>query len=75
MLPKSIRRSTNFGSTLFGRFSHDLLIGQFAGAGDTQSSGFIAAYDLATGKLDGLLQDSNGRPLVINGIWSSVLAM
>ena len=54
----------------FGRFSHDLLIGQFAGAGDTQSSGFIAAYDLATGKLDGLLEDANGKPMAINGIWS-----
>jgi len=54
----------------FGRFSHDLLIGQFAGAGDTQSSGFIAAYDLATGKLDGLLQDASGKPLAVNGIWS-----
>jgi len=54
----------------FGRFSHDLLIGQFAGAGDTQSSGFVAAYDLASGKLDGLLQDASGKPLVINGIWS-----
>jgi uncharacterized protein (TIGR03118 family) len=54
----------------FGRFSHDLLIGQFAGGGDTQSSGFIAAYDLATGKLDGLLQDASGKPLAINGIWS-----
>jgi len=32
----------------FGRFSHDLLIGQFAGGGDSESSGFIAAYDLAT---------------------------
>src|SRR5262249_29055022 len=42
----------------FGRFSHDLLIGQFAGGGDTQSSGFIAAYDLATGKFDGMLQDA-----------------
>ena len=54
----------------FGRFSHDLLIGQFAGAGDTQSSGFIAAYDLATGKFDGLLQDASGKPLAINGIWA-----
>ena len=34
----------------FGRFSHDLLIEQFAGGGTTESSGFIAAYDLATGK-------------------------
>jgi len=54
----------------FGRFSHDLLIGQFAGGGDTQSSGFIAAYDLATGNFDGLLEDASGKPLAINGIWS-----
>ena len=54
----------------FGRFSHDLLIGQFAGGGDTQSSGFIAAYDLATGKFDGLLEDTSGKTLAINGIWS-----
>jgi uncharacterized protein (TIGR03118 family) len=54
----------------FGAFSHDLLIGQFAGGGDTQSSGFIAAYDLATGKFDGLLEDTSGKPLAINGIWS-----
>ena len=54
----------------FGRFSHDLLIGQFAGGGDTQSSGFIAAYDLATGKFDGLLLDASGKPLAINGLWA-----
>ena len=54
----------------FGRFSHDLLIAQFAGGGETESSGFIAAYDLATGKFDGLLQDASGKPLAINGIWA-----
>jgi uncharacterized protein (TIGR03118 family) len=54
----------------FGRFSHDLLIGQFAGGGETQSSGFIAAYDLSTGKFDGLLQEASGKPLAINGIWA-----
>jgi uncharacterized protein (TIGR03118 family) len=54
----------------FGRFSHDLLIGQFAGGGDTESSGFIAAYDLATGKFEGLLQDASGKPLAINGVWA-----
>jgi len=54
----------------FGRFSHDLLIGQFAGGGDSESSGFIAAYDLATGKFDGLLQDASGKSLTINGIWA-----
>ena len=54
----------------FGRFSHDLLIGQFAGAGNTQSSGYIAAYDVATGKFEGVLQDASGKPLTINGIWA-----
>ena len=54
----------------FGHFSHDLLIGQFAGGGDTESSGFIAAYDLATGKFEGLLKDASGKPLAINGIWA-----
>jgi len=54
----------------FGRFSDNLLIGQFAGGGDTQSSGYIAAYDLTTGKFTGLLQDVSGEPLVIKGIWA-----
>lgn len=54
----------------FGRFSDNLLIGQFAGGGDTQSSGYIAAYDLTTGKFNGLLQDVSGKPLVIKGIWA-----
>jgi uncharacterized protein (TIGR03118 family) len=54
----------------FGRFSDNLLIGQFAGGGDTQSSGYIAAYDLTTGKFTGLLQDVSGKPLVVKGIWA-----
>jgi uncharacterized protein (TIGR03118 family) len=53
----------------FGVFSHDLLIGQFAGGGDTQSSGFVAAYDLATGRFKGLLEDTSGNPLSIKGVW------
>jgi uncharacterized protein (TIGR03118 family) len=53
----------------FGRFSHDLLIGQFAGGGTTESSGYIAAYDLATGEFHGLLEDATGKPISINGIW------
>jgi uncharacterized protein (TIGR03118 family) len=52
----------------FGRFSHNLLIGQFAGGGDTQSSGYIAAYDLTTGKFNGLLPDADGKPLAIKGV-------
>jgi uncharacterized protein (TIGR03118 family) len=54
----------------FGRFSHSLIVGQFAGGGTTESSGYIAAYDLATGKFLGLLQDASSKPLTINGIWA-----
>lgn len=54
----------------FGRFSHDLLVAQFAGGGDTEGAGTIAAYDLATGKFDGLLQDASGKTLTIPGIWA-----
>ena len=53
----------------FGAFSHDLLVGQFAGGGNTQSSGYIVAYDMVTGRMKGLLEDANGKPLAINGIW------
>src|SRR5246500_3450463 len=54
----------------FGVFSHDLLIGQFAGAGTSDGSGTIAAYDFATGKFLGLIQDAAGKPLAINGLWA-----
>ena len=54
----------------FGVLSHDLLIGQFAGAGSTDGSGTIAAYDLATGKFLGLVQDATGKTLSINGLWA-----
>ena len=52
----------------FGAFSHDLLIGQFSGGGNSEGSGTIAAYDLATGKFIGLVQDATGKPLAINGL-------
>jgi uncharacterized protein (TIGR03118 family) len=54
----------------FGIFSHDLLVGQFAGGGTSEGSGTIAAYDLATGKFIGLVQDASGQPLSINGLWA-----
>ncbi len=54
----------------FGRFSHHLLVSNFAAGGTTQSAGFISAYDLATGRFDGVLEDASGKPLSINGIWS-----
>ena len=54
----------------FGAYSHDLLIGQFAGGGGTEASGTISAYDLATGKFLGLVEDATGKPLAINGLWA-----
>jgi len=54
----------------FGRFSHRLLVSNFSAGGTTQSAGFISAYDLDTGKFEGLLEDEKGNPLSINGIWS-----
>lgn len=54
----------------FGLYSHDLLIGQFAGGGTTESSGYVAAYDMATGRYEGLLEDTTGKPLAVNGIWA-----
>jgi uncharacterized protein (TIGR03118 family) len=53
----------------FGKFSHRLLIANFAAGGTTQSAGFISAYDLATGKFEGVLQDAAGAPLAIQGVW------
>jgi uncharacterized protein (TIGR03118 family) len=58
----------------FGRFSHHLLVSNFAAGGTTQSAGFISAYDLDTGKFEGLLEDASGKPLSINGIWSMSFA-
>src|SRR5215470_10903103 len=54
----------------FGGFSHKLLVSNFAAGGTTQSAGFISAYDLDTGRFAGLLEDENGKPISINGIWS-----
>lgn len=54
----------------FGMFSHDLLVAQFAGGGPTESSGYIAAYDMTTGRFLGLLEDASGNPLAINGVWA-----
>ncbi len=54
----------------FGAYSHDLLIGEFGGAGNSESAGTIAAYDLTTGKFKGLLQNATGATIVIQGLWA-----
>jgi uncharacterized protein (TIGR03118 family) len=47
----------------FGTFSHRLLIGNF---GD----GLIHAFNAVSGKLEGTVQDANGAPLWIDGLWA-----
>ena len=54
----------------FGRFSHGPFVAQFAGGGETESGDFIAAHGMAMGQFDGLLQDANGKLLMIYGIWA-----
>lgn len=47
----------------FGAFNHRLLIGNF---GD----GWIHAYNPVTGKHEGYMQDQNGAPIAIDGLWA-----
>jgi uncharacterized protein (TIGR03118 family) len=49
----------------FGEFSHSLLIGNFG-------SGWIAVYNPVTGKFRGLMKNSDGSVLSINGLWALV---
>jgi uncharacterized protein (TIGR03118 family) len=58
----------------FGKFSHKLLVSNVSAGGSTQSAGQISAYDLDTGKFEGVLEDASGKPLVIQGIWSMSFA-
>ncbi|OLZ71522.1 TIGR03118 family protein [Streptomyces sp. IMTB 2501] len=46
----------------FGKFAGDLLVGNF---GD----GHINVFDLRTGRFAGTLDQPNGQPIVINGLW------
>jgi uncharacterized protein (TIGR03118 family) len=46
----------------FGPFSHRLLIGNF---GD----GWIHAFNMVSGKMEGALLDSSGLPIAIGGLW------
>jgi uncharacterized protein (TIGR03118 family) len=47
----------------FGRFSNDLLVGNFG-------NGRINAFNPKTGKDEGEVRTSDGKPLVINGLWA-----
>jgi uncharacterized protein (TIGR03118 family) len=50
----------------FGAFSNDLLVGNF---GD----GLINAFDPATGKYLGTLQDANGNNIQLDGLWALIV--
>jgi uncharacterized protein (TIGR03118 family) len=50
----------------FGKFSNDLLIGNVEGAGN------INAFDPRSGKLLGQLQNPDGTPIAIPGLWDLV---
>jgi uncharacterized protein (TIGR03118 family) len=52
-------------SYAFGRFSGDVLIGNFG-------SGRVNAFD-SDGNFLGALRDANGKPLVIDGLWTLTL--
>jgi uncharacterized protein (TIGR03118 family) len=47
----------------FGMFSHDLLVGEFG-------SGQIVAYNITSGNMDGIMEDSSGNPITIPGLWA-----
>jgi uncharacterized protein (TIGR03118 family) len=60
--------------TDFGKFSHALLIGDFANgqapSAGNEYSGTIAAYDLATGSYLGQLENTTGKWIAIEGLWA-----
>lgn len=47
----------------FGKFSNDLLVGNFG-------NGRINAFNPKTGRDEGEVRTSNGKPLVIRGLWA-----
>ena len=49
----------------FGTFANDLLVGNF-------EDGLINAFDPATGKLIGTMQDPSGNPIANPGLWALI---
>ena len=55
----------------FGKFSNALLIGNFNHSpGGFNGPGHISAFDPDTGEFRGLLDDIEGNPIIIDGLWS-----
>ncbi len=54
----------------FGKFSHALLIGNFNSGDPAVGPGWISAFDPSTGSFLGLLEDTSGNPISIDGLWT-----
>ena len=54
----------------FGKFSNDLLIGNFNSGDPAVGPGNISAFDPATGTFLGLLTDPASTPISIDGLWT-----
>jgi uncharacterized protein (TIGR03118 family) len=52
----------------FGRFSNDLLVGNFG-------NGYINAFDPNTGAFLGQLTNQKGQPMIIDGLWSLMFGL
>ena len=62
---RSTRRGALCRRALTGRFSNDILIGNF---GD----GTINAFDPSTGDFLGVLENSSGKAIVNPGLWALI---
>jgi len=55
----------------FGKFSKALLIGNFNHSpGGFNGPGYISAFNAVSGEFRGLLDDTSGNPVTIDGLWS-----
>jgi hypothetical protein len=54
----------------FGKFSKALLIGNFNSGNPAIGPGRISAFDAVSGSFLGLLEDTAGAPLSIDGLWT-----
>jgi len=54
----------------FGAFSNAVLVGNFNFGNPSNGPGTISAFDPTTGQFLGQLEDTKGKPIAIDGLWS-----
>ena len=54
----------------FGKLSNAILIGNFNFGDPTVGPGWISAYNSITGSFRGLMEDTPGHPIAIDGLWA-----